>query len=82
MKNDEERAGHSSEREEALCEIRDALFDDVGGVGREMAFGVVVFVRVGDHGCYAERGRMEGCLWDEAVGKGNSEESRNAGCQA
>lgn len=47
-----------------------------------MALGGAVFVRVGDHFCYAQGVGVEGCLGDEAVGERDSEEAGYACCEA
>jgi hypothetical protein len=58
-----------------LSKIRYSLFDYVVGFCDNVPFVGAFFVKVGDYFCYAQRGGMEGCLWDEAVGEGDSEEA-------
>ena len=81
MQDDEERAGHCDEEEEALTEVADALLDDVvdyadGGAGSGLLAGV------GDLFGDAEGGGVEGGLGDEAVGEGDTDEAGDTGCQA
>ena len=65
-----------------MCEVAYSLLDDVGGDGSDVAFAGAFFVVVGDEFCDAERGGVEGCLGDEAIGEGDSEEACYAGCCA
>jgi len=80
VQDDEERAGHGAEGEEALSEVGDALFDDVVNDAAGVAF--VCFVGVGRFAGDAKRFGVEGCLRDEAVGEGDAEEPADAGGQA
>ena len=77
MEDDEKRTRHRSEGQEALCKIADSLFHYV--VGNPDGFTLVGIVLVchltGDAQCRS----VERCLWDKAVGKGNSEKTANKG---
>lgn len=77
MEDYEEGACHCAEGEEALCEVRDALLDDVVHDAAGVAF-VGLVVGVGYGARYAERGRVEGGLRDEAVGEGDPEQAGDA----
>jgi hypothetical protein len=74
--NEEEGPGHCAECKEALGEVRDTLLDDV--VGDAAGVALVLFVIVGDGAGYAKGLGVEWCLWDEAVGEGNSQETGDA----
>ena len=82
VEDDEERTGHGSEGEEALCEVGDALFDDVVDFCGDVPFVGALFIGVGDYFGDAERGGVEWCLGDEAVGEGNPEEAGDASGEA
>ncbi|KAF7552254.1 hypothetical protein G7046_g7464 [Stylonectria norvegica] len=76
--DDEERAGHGAEGEEALGEVGDALLDDMGGFEGVARGSVVVSYGFGD----AEGFRVEGRLRDETVGHGEAEEAGDTGGEA
>ena len=64
-----------------MCEVAYSLLDDVGGDGSDVAFAGAFFIVVGDEFGDAEGGGVEGCLGDEAIGEGDSEEACYAcGC--
>jgi hypothetical protein len=48
----------------------------------EMAFFLAFFVGIGDKFCDAERGGVERCLGNEAIGKWNSQEPGDSSSQA
>ena len=82
---DEEGARHSAEGEEALREVRNALFDDARGFALEaVGLGLGGVGRVGDTVLfgYAEGSGVEGRLGDEAIGEGAAEETRDASRKA
>ena len=77
VQNNEQRAGHGAQGHEALGEVADALFDDVVGDADGFAFVGVVFV--GDVAGDAESGRVEGCLGNETVREGDTQETGHEG---
>ena len=82
VQDDEQGPRHGAEGEEALGEVGDALLDDVGGFEGEVALVVALFVELLDGPRDAERLGVEGRLRDEAIGKGQAEDARDAGRQA
>jgi hypothetical protein len=77
VQDDQERAGHGAQSQNPLCEIADALLDDV--VGDADGFALVGFVVVGDLSCYAECLCVEWGLRDEAIGEGDPQDTGNSG---
>lgn len=72
MEDDEERARHGAEGQQALGEVGDALLDDVVGYLFRIPFLVGLGAR------YAEGGCVEGRLGYEAVGEGDAQQACDA----
>lgn len=74
VEDDQEGAGHGDEEEKALRQIADALFHHVVRHPDDVSFGFLVRDLAG----HAKRIGVEWCLWDQSVGEGDSQKSRNA----
>lgn len=70
MQDNEQRAAHGSQCEEALCQVADALLDDVGSFESVFALVLALGVEFADRFGDAEGFGVEGSLRDEAVGEG------------